>query len=133
MTVSRDEGNLDRNRVRDFYAMPIKLYYREYSKTDQENETVPAEGSYKTTDKATLNYLRNHDPNIPYSINTVHLQNPYKSTQRLEGYATRENFKVRPASVKVIHRFASGLIILFVKYPANLTHGDLMRRQLTLT
>ncbi|XP_076240811.1 pickpocket protein 28 [Calliopsis andreniformis] len=84
--------------------MSIKLYYREYTKTDQENEPMSIESSYKTTDKATLNYLRHHDPNIPYSINTVHLQNPYKVTQRLEGYATRESFKVRPASVKIMYR-----------------------------
>ncbi|KAK2575317.1 hypothetical protein KPH14_008164 [Odynerus spinipes] len=53
-------------------------------------------GSYKTTtDNATLNYLREHNPCLPYSINTVHLQNPYKVPQRLEGYASRDNgFKV---------------------------------------
>ncbi|XP_053977390.1 pickpocket protein 28-like [Hylaeus volcanicus] len=84
--------------------MPIKLYYRGYSRTDHENEAAPDETSYKTTNKATLNYLRNHDLNLPYSINTVHLQNPYKQSQRLEGYSTRENFKVRSGSVKIMYR-----------------------------
>ncbi|XP_076161404.1 pickpocket protein 28 isoform X2 [Ptiloglossa arizonensis] len=85
--------------------MPIKLYYRDYSKTDHnENKATPVESSYRTADKATLNYLRDHDLNIPYSINTLHLQNPYKPPQRLEGYVTRDNFKVRPASVKIMYR-----------------------------
>ncbi|XP_078032975.1 pickpocket protein 28 [Augochlora pura] len=56
------------------------------------------------TDKTTLNYLRTHDPNAPYSINTVHLQNPYKPPQRLEGFSTRGNSKIRPMSVKIKYR-----------------------------
>ncbi|XP_076678005.1 pickpocket protein 28 [Andrena cerasifolii] len=99
VAIHRDD--LDRSReARDIDAMPIKLYYRDYSS----NQDKEIESSYRATDKATLNYLRNHDPNIPYSINTVHLQYPYKPPQRLEGFATRENFKVRPASVKIMYR-----------------------------
>lgn len=97
--VAIQSDDLDRSReARDIDAMPIKLYYRDYSN----NQDKEIESSYRTTDKTTLNYLRNHDHNIPYSINTVHLQYPYKPPQRLEGFATKENFKVRPASVKVI-------------------------------
>lgn len=81
---------------------PIKLYYSEYSKPEEVNGAIPIENTYRTTDKTTLNYLRNHDPNLPYSINTLHFHNPYKTPQRMEGYATRENFKVRPTSFKVI-------------------------------
>ncbi|CAL7937690.1 unnamed protein product [Xylocopa violacea] len=90
--------------IQNMDAMPIKLYYREYSKPEDENEVVPIETTYRTTDRTTLNYLRSHDPNLPYSINTLHLQNPYKQPLRLEGYATRENFKVRPASFKIMYR-----------------------------
>ncbi|CAK9808428.1 Pickpocket protein 28 [Anthophora quadrimaculata] len=96
---------MDSNQtIQDVNGMPIKLYYREYSKTEDENEVVPIEATYRTTDKATLNYLRSHDPNLPYSINTVHLQNPYKQPQRLEGYASRDNFRVRPTSFKIMYR-----------------------------
>ncbi|XP_012136271.1 pickpocket protein 28 isoform X2 [Megachile rotundata] len=86
--------------IQDVDAMPIKLYYRENQKTEDENEI---ENSYKTVDRTTLNYLRNHDPNLPYSINTLHLQNPYRSPQILEGYSSQENFKVRP-SFKIMYR-----------------------------
>ncbi|XP_029036825.2 pickpocket protein 28-like [Osmia bicornis bicornis] len=82
-------------------AMPIKLYYREYPRTQDDNEL---ENSYKTVDRTTLNYLRSHDPNLPYSINTLHLQNPYQPPQILEGYASRENFKVRPTPFKIMYR-----------------------------
>lgn len=94
---------MDSNRaIQDINAMPVKLYYRDYSKPEDENKAEPIETVYRTTDRATLKYLRNHDPNIPYSINTVHLQDPYKHPLRLEGYATADIFKVRPASFKVI-------------------------------
>lgn len=81
--------------------MSIKIY-RGYLKSQDEDKIKSIETIYKTTDKATLNYIRNHNPNIPYSINTVHLQNPYQQSLRLEGYATEENFKVRPTSFKVM-------------------------------
>lgn len=81
--------------------MSIKIY-RGYLKSQDEDKIKSIETIYKTTDKATLNYIRNHNPNIPYSINTVHLQNPYHQSLRLEGYATEENFKVRPTSFKVM-------------------------------
>lgn len=81
--------------------MSIKIY-RGYLKSQDEDKIKSIETTYKTTDKATLNYIRNHNPNIPYSINTVHLQNPYQQSLRLEGYATEENFKVRPTSFKVM-------------------------------
>ncbi|KZC12404.1 Sodium channel protein Nach, partial [Dufourea novaeangliae] len=93
-----------RRGSKDIDAMPIKFYHRDYANTEQEDEPAPIGSSYKTADKATLSYLTNHDPNLPYSINTVHLQNPYKPPLRLEGYATRENFKVRPASFKIMYR-----------------------------
>ncbi|XP_076296006.1 pickpocket protein 28 [Lasioglossum baleicum] len=83
--------------------MPIKLYYRDYAK-DQDNEIAPVVSSHKATDKTTLNYPRNQDPSAPYSINTVHLQYPYRPPQRLEGFAARENFKVRPPSAKIAYR-----------------------------
>ncbi|XP_061941386.1 pickpocket protein 28-like [Apis cerana] len=89
--------------IKEIDAMSIKIY-RGYLKSQDENKIKSIETIYKTTDKATLNYLRNHNPNIPYSINTVHLQNPYKQSFRLEGYATEENFKVRPTSFKIMYR-----------------------------
>ncbi|XP_033190867.1 pickpocket protein 28 [Bombus vancouverensis nearcticus] len=96
---------MDSNRaIQDINAMPVKLYYRNYSKPEDENKAEPIETVYRTTDRATLKYLKNHDPNIPYSINTVHLQDPYKHPLRLEGYATADIFKVRPASFKIMYR-----------------------------
>ncbi|OAD59290.1 Sodium channel protein Nach, partial [Eufriesea mexicana] len=104
-------------KIQDIDAMPIKLYYREYSEPGDEDRVEPIGTTYRAIDKATLNYLRNHDLNIPYSINTVHLQNPYKQTLRLEGYATRENFKVRPTSYKTMYR--SKDMILRSRYSKN--------------
>ncbi|XP_015179465.1 PREDICTED: pickpocket protein 28-like [Polistes dominula] len=54
---------------------------------DNNSRTLPI-GNYNHNDKN--NYLRDHSPCLPYTINTVHLQNPYKSPQRLEGYALRD-------------------------------------------
>ncbi|KAI4503005.1 hypothetical protein M0802_002049 [Mischocyttarus mexicanus] len=54
---------------------------------DNNLRTLP-NGNYKNNDKN--NYLRDHSPCLPYTINTVHLQNPYKSPKRLEGYALRD-------------------------------------------
>ena len=94
---------MDSNRtIQSIDAMPIKMYYRQYSKSEDEDKVEPIETAYRTTDTVTLNYLKNHDPNIPYPINTVHLQNPYKHPLKFEGYATGEIFKVRPASFKVM-------------------------------
>ncbi|XP_043526705.1 pickpocket protein 28-like [Frieseomelitta varia] len=96
---------MDSNRtIQTIDAMPIKLYYRQYSKSEDEDKVEPIETAYRTIDTATLNYLKNHDPNIPYPINTVHLQNPYKHPLKFEGYATGEIFKVRPASFKIMYR-----------------------------
>ncbi|XP_076229162.1 pickpocket protein 28 isoform X2 [Nomia melanderi] len=107
--------------------MPIKLYYRDYANQNQQNETTAAADSQKTTDRTALNYLRSQDPNVPYSINTVHLQNPYKPPQRLEGFAPRENFKVRPASVKTMYR--SRDTTLRSRYKNGLLKGDVSATQ----
>ncbi|XP_026668491.1 pickpocket protein 28-like [Ceratina calcarata] len=84
---------------RDQDAMLSKLYYREYMNPEK-NEIAPIETTYKSNDRSTLNYLRTHDLNLPYSINTVHLQKRYKSPLQMEGYAARDNFRNKPTSIK---------------------------------
>lgn len=72
----------------------LKIGSQIKKRDNNSHNTLPI-GNYTTTDKTTLNYLRDHSPYLPYNINTVHLQNPYKTPQRLEGYALRDtNFKV---------------------------------------
>ncbi|KAG7200622.1 hypothetical protein KM043_001178 [Ampulex compressa] len=75
------QDHLKNLRLFEVDAMSTKSY---------ENGLESSRSFYKTTDKATLNYLKNHDPHLPHSINTLHLQNPYRSSQRLEGFTSRE-------------------------------------------
>ncbi|XP_035735127.1 pickpocket protein 28-like [Vespa mandarinia] len=71
----------------------LKIGNKRKKRNNNTHNTLPIE-NYPTNDKTTLNYLRDHSPYLPYTINTVHLQNPYKTPQRLEGYALRDaNFK----------------------------------------
>lgn len=66
--------------LRIFGAMPTRPYNRD--STD-----IGSENYYNNADKTSLNFARTNNSILPYSINTVHLQDPYKAHQRLEGYA----------------------------------------------
>lgn len=69
-------------------AMPEKIYSRNSTEIDNGNY-------YTASDKKTqFSYLKINDVPPPYSINTVHLQNPYKVPQNLERYASRDHLKV---------------------------------------
>lgn len=56
---------------------------------------IGRENYYNTADKPSFGYLNANNSTLPYSINTVHLQNPYRPSQRLEGFASRDHSKVR--------------------------------------
>ena len=55
---------------------------------------IGRENYYNTADKVSFGYLNANNSTLPYSINTVHLQNPYRPPQRLEGFASRDHSKV---------------------------------------
>lgn len=56
---------------------------------------IGGENYYHAADKASFHYL-NADNTIPsYTVNTVHLQNPYRPPQRLEGFTSRNHIQVR--------------------------------------
>ncbi|KAL6445649.1 hypothetical protein ACFW04_000866 [Cataglyphis niger] len=65
----------------DSHVMPKRSSNR---KSDIKNEN----DYYNTADRAPLDYLKANN-----SINTVHLQNPYRPPQRLEGFASRDHSK----------------------------------------
>ncbi|XP_077282137.1 pickpocket protein 28 isoform X2 [Temnothorax americanus] len=82
-------SNVDRApdyvRMKIFNApvMPSRTYNRN-----------PNENYYNTADRASLDYLKTSNDAIPsFSVNTVHLQNPYRPPQRLEGFASRDHTK----------------------------------------
>lgn len=69
----------DLAHLRIFDTMPTR-YNRE--PVDIENENY-----YNSADKTSLNYTRANNSILPYSINTMHLQESYRAPQRLEGFA----------------------------------------------
>ncbi|XP_018316313.1 pickpocket protein 28-like [Mycetomoellerius zeteki] len=48
---------------------------------------------YNGTDRAQFDYLKTNNTIPSYSVNTVHLQNPYKPPQQLEGFASHDHLK----------------------------------------
>ncbi|XP_012527253.2 pickpocket protein 28 [Monomorium pharaonis] len=52
---------------------------------------VGGENYYNGADRATFDYLKAGNTLPSYTVNTVHLQNPYRPPQRLEGFAPREH------------------------------------------
>ncbi|XP_024889162.1 pickpocket protein 28-like isoform X1 [Temnothorax curvispinosus] len=82
-------SNVD--RAPDYVRMKIfnapVMPSRTYNRNSNENY-------YNTADRASLDYLKTSNDAIPsYSVNTVHLQNPYRPPQRLEGFASRDHTK----------------------------------------
>ncbi|KAL0131219.1 hypothetical protein PUN28_002644 [Cardiocondyla obscurior] len=66
-------------------VMPSRTYNR--NPTDSGNENY-----YNAADRPSFDYLKaNNTPS--YIMNTVHLQNPYRPPQPLEGFASRDNTK----------------------------------------
>lgn len=81
--------DLSHLRINETDAMPTRSY-------DRNTVDVANENYYNTSDKPpSFDYLKIANPVLPYSINTVHLQNPYRPLQRLEGFVSRDNTKVR--------------------------------------
>ncbi|XP_015594264.1 pickpocket protein 28 [Cephus cinctus] len=53
--------------------------------------TIDTFRNYRTTDRGSLVYLNNHTTKFPYSVNTVHLQNPYKTPSPYERYTPKNS------------------------------------------
>ncbi|XP_029173329.1 pickpocket protein 28-like [Nylanderia fulva] len=81
--VSNRTPNFAHLRIFDTNKMPKQSFNRNSEELGNENNT---------TDKSNFDYFKTNNP-MPYSINTVHLQNPYRPPQRLEGFASRDNSK----------------------------------------
>lgn len=64
-------------------VMPVRI--RKRNPVDNANDNY-----YNTVDQAPFNYTKANN-----SLNTVHLQNPYKPPQQLEGYTPHDYSKVR--------------------------------------
>lgn len=79
--------NFARLKLFELNAMPIRSY-------NHEPVDIASENYYNAADKAPFNYATANNSIMPYSINTVHLQNPYGPSQRLEGYAPHNQSKV---------------------------------------
>ncbi|XP_011858153.1 PREDICTED: pickpocket protein 28-like isoform X2 [Vollenhovia emeryi] len=67
-------------------AMPSQTYNRNSS-------NIGGENYYNTADRASFDYLKVGNAIPSYSVNTVHLQNPYRPPQPLEGFASRDHTK----------------------------------------
>ncbi|CAL1673516.1 unnamed protein product [Lasius platythorax] len=81
--VSNRTPNFAHLRILDAHVMPRRSFNRNSAENENENST---------TDRASSDYLKANN-SMPYSINTVHLQNPYRPPQRLEGFASRDHSK----------------------------------------
>lgn len=89
--ASNRSPNFNNLRIFDTHIMPRQSFNR----NSEENNT---------TDKSSFDYLKTNN-SVPYSINSVHLQNPYQPPQRLEGFASRDHSKVRITKFKVFQSF----------------------------
>lgn len=78
----------------DSHVMPRRSYNRKSADIKNENDY------YNSVDRTSFDYLKANN-----SINTVHLQNPYRSPQRLEGFASRDQSKVGLTKSKKSFKF----------------------------
>lgn len=85
-------SDFDRMKIFNAPVMPSRTYNRNPA-------DVAGENYYNATNK-TFDYLKTGNTIPSYSVNTVHLQNPYKPLQRLEGFTSRDHTKVRLMSGK---------------------------------
>ncbi|XP_014484862.1 PREDICTED: pickpocket protein 28-like [Dinoponera quadriceps] len=78
-------GTHDLAHLRNFNAAADAMPTRNRKR---DTVDVASENYYNTVDRAPFNYPRTNN-----LVNTVHLQNPYRPPQRLEGYATHDYSK----------------------------------------
>lgn len=81
-------SDIVRMRIVNATVIPSRTYNRSFA-------DVRSENYFHSADKAALDYLKDGNTLPSYSVNTVHLQNPYRPPQRLEGFASRDHAKVR--------------------------------------
>ncbi|XP_011164616.2 pickpocket protein 28 [Solenopsis invicta] len=79
-------SDIVRMRIVNATVIPSRTYNRSFA-------DVRSENYFHSADKAALDYLKDGNTLPSYSVNTVHLQNPYRPPQRLEGFASRDHAK----------------------------------------
>jgi len=84
--VTSNASDFIRMRIFNAPVMPSRTYNRNPADVGGENYY---------NDRAQFDYLKTNSTIPSYSVNTVHLQNPYRPPQRLEGFASRDHTKVR--------------------------------------
>ncbi|XP_072758970.1 pickpocket protein 28 isoform X2 [Anoplolepis gracilipes] len=82
--------HISSNRTPDFAHLRIfDPHLMPKQSSNRNSKDVKIENNYyNATDRAPFDYLKANN-----SINTVHLQNPYRPPQRLEGFASRDHSK----------------------------------------
>lgn len=89
------------NRTPDFAHLKIfEPHIMPRRSSNRNSPDVKNENNYYNTADRPSDYLKTNN-----SINTVHLQNPYRPPQRLEGFAARDHSKVRLAKSKKFFKY----------------------------
>lgn len=87
--VARTSSDFVRMRLFNAPVMPS----RTYNNNNRNSADVGDENYYNSNDRAPFDYLKASNAPPSYTVNTVHLQNPYKPPQPLEGFASRDQTK----------------------------------------
>lgn len=85
-------SNVD--RASDFVRMKIFNAPAMSSRTYNRNPAdIGGENYYNAADRVSFDYLKTGNTIPSYTVNTMHLQNPYRPLQSLEGFASRDHTK----------------------------------------
>ena len=90
-------SNVD--RASDFVNMNI--FNTPMMSSQTYNRNHPSDEKYYNDADGAQFDLKTSNTIPSYSVNTVHLQNPYRPPQQLEGFASRDHLKVRLMSAKL--------------------------------
>lgn len=97
-------SNVD--RASDFVRMKIFNAPAMSSRTYNRNPAdIGGENYYNAADRVSFDYLKTGNTIPSYTVNTMHLQNPYRPLQSLEGFASRDHTKVRLSPGSFRNRF----------------------------
>lgn len=133
-TLTHVTSNVD--RASDFvhtkiFNAPVMIPSRTYNRNPAD---IGSENYYNAADKASFDYLKTSNTIPSYSVNTMHLQNPYRPPQRLEGFASRDHTKVRltfrkfPNKLNAVKRVLSMEDKTWTKRSKHLDISIIMRR-----
>jgi len=88
------------DRASDFVNM--KIFNTSMMPSRTYNRNHPSDEKYYNDADGAQFDLKTSNTIPSYSVNTVHLQNPYRPPQQLEGFASRDHLKVRLKSAKLL-------------------------------